>query len=104
MRLSILAIPLMLIGCVGETGDTLAREVARSVVDGEVARRFPGINAKPVTDCIIDNASAEELITLASTAATRDAGRAADTVGTVLRRADTLKCIAGNAPSILTSL
>lgn len=75
--------------------DMAARATARVVVNREMARRLPGANVAPYTDCVIDNASASEL---ASIVTAGDAAAASMVAGIVGRPA-TSQCIARAASS-----
>lgn len=98
---ALLALP----ACQSPVADVVAREAARSVVDAEVRRRFPGAPVKPVTDCVIDNATAAEILTVATAAATGPDARTAQVVGGVLQRPETLRCLAeGALPAVLAGL
>jgi len=100
MRCGVLAIiPLLALGACFDTqgaADELARQQARNVVNAEVARRFPGVDATPVTDCVINNASAQEILTIAGGAVTGNQQAATQTVATVLQRPETLQCATQN--------
>jgi len=73
--------------------DAAARSSARIVINREMARRLPGANVAPYTDCVVQNASASEL---ASIAAAGEAG-AGDAVAAIVGRPATSQCIAGAA-------
>ena len=75
-------------------GEQVARDQARDVVDGVVAEKFPGVPAKPITDCVIDNASLQEILALAAAAGTGNTGKAAEVVGEIIVRPETVQCIA----------
>ncbi|QXT40455.1 succinate dehydrogenase [Gymnodinialimonas ceratoperidinii] len=98
LRVFALAAPLLLSACVGfqDAADQLARQQARAYVNTEVERRFPGIDATPITNCVIDNASAQEIVTIAGGIALGNSTAASNTVGDVLQRPATLQCTAGN--------
>lgn len=89
---------LSLTACVGfqDVADQLAREQARQYVNAEVQNRFPGVDATPITNCVIDNASAQEIITIAGGIALGNTDAASGTVSTILQRPATLQCTAGN--------
>ncbi|MFD1509695.1 succinate dehydrogenase [Lacimonas salitolerans] len=72
----------------------LARDRAKTVVNQIVAERLPGVNAAPVTDCVIDNASASEIALVARASVTGITERTVDTVVDVTRRPETLSCLA----------
>ncbi len=63
-----------------------------------VEARFPGVPVAPVTDCVIDNASAAEIGAVAiDTASGRPGPRTIDVVSGVLVRPETLSCLGANA-------
>ena len=73
------------------------RSTAKTVINSVVESRLPGVNAAPYTDCIIDNATGEEVIDLAQTALTQNTNAAADQVFKIAKRPDTSNCIAQSA-------
>ena len=93
----------LLAGCsaANDAADGLARDRAKVVVNGVVADRFPGVNAAPVTDCIIDAASAGEIIRIAGASVTGVTQSTVDTVLEIARRKDAVTCIAGNSIALL---
>jgi hypothetical protein len=82
--------------------DAFARDAAKSIVEEYVEDRFPGVRVAPVTDCIIDNASASEILTIARASAlgTRDAATL-NLVADIAGRPNTVQCIAENGLSLL---
>lgn len=94
---------LALTGCsvAQQSADILARDKAKQVVNGVVAERFPGVNAAPVTDCIIDNASAGEILTIAGAAITGPDAGTVELVSEIAQRPDTITCIAQNGLAII---
>ncbi len=72
--------------------DQTARSAARDVVNREMARKLPGKNVAPYTDCIINNATAGEITTLAGIALGQ--GSAIEPVAAIIRRPETSQCIA----------
>lgn len=71
--------------------DIAVRNSARVVVNREMARRLPGANVAPYTDCVMQNATTAELAGIADSA--NASGAVADVVG----RPATTQCIAGVA-------
>ena len=71
-----------------------ARAVARQSVNSAVAAKLPGVDASPVTDCIIDNATLDELVTIArsATLSANPVGDVWPVVQTVAGRRATLEC------------
>lgn len=87
-------------GCMAGGEDVVqqtSRQVAKQVVNGVIAQKFPGVNAAPYSDCIIDNASAAEIINIAKFAATGANQATTDLVLQIASRPDTSNCIAQNA-------
>ena len=71
--------------------DVAIRNSARLVVNREMARRLPGANVAPYTDCVMQNASTAELASIADAGATG----AGDAVASIVGRPSTSQCIAG---------
>lgn len=89
---------LALTGCqsANQAADTVARETAKGVVNGVVGQKFPGVNAAPVTDCVIDNATRFEIFDIAKTGATGVTPATVETVTTIAARPETVQCISKN--------
>ncbi len=84
---------LALSACVtdGIVQDT-SRQAAKSVVTPIIVDKFPGRNTEAYSNCVIDNATTNEIFSLAKAAVT---GVDQDTISTVVgisTRGDTLKC------------
>ena len=103
MRGVLLLASLALAGCV-EAQNEIAREAARSAVRPVLADRFPGVPLEPATDCVIDNATAGEIISLAADAATgRPDEGTVETTLSILTRPETITCLATEGlPVLLT--
>lgn len=80
-----------------DAADQIAREQARTYVNTEIQGRFPGVNAEPITDCVINNASAQEIVAIAGGVALGDTQTASATVNTVLQRPETIRCTTSGA-------
>ncbi|WP_375264294.1 succinate dehydrogenase [Planktotalea sp.] len=93
-----LSVSVSLGACVqaNDAADTVARNTAKGVVNGVVAQRFPGVNAAPVTDCVIDNASRFEIFDIAKAGATGVTPETVETVTTIASRPETVQCISKN--------
>jgi len=92
-----------LTACNTAVGTDVARQSAKSVVNGVVDRQFPGVPVTPVTDCVIDNATGGEIVQIAGDAARQQASP--ETVTLVLdiaTRPDTISCFVDEAgPQVL---
>ncbi|MDS9467203.1 hypothetical protein RGQ15_06405 [Paracoccus sp. MBLB3053] len=73
--------------------DAAVRSSARVVINREMAKRLPGANVAPYTDCVMQNATTAELANIADAG---DAG-ASGSVASIVSRPTTTQCIAGAA-------
>lgn len=95
---------LLPLGACAEVQNEIARDAARSAVRPVLQENFPGVPLEPATDCIIDNATAGEIISLAGDAAQGrpDAGTV-ETVLEIATRPETITCLATQGlPVLLT--
>lgn len=91
-----------LAGCSSEFQDELARDAAKSAVRPVLQDRLPGVPVEPATDCVIDNASSSEILSLAADAVTGPTASTVEIVSDILVRPDTLSCLATEGlPSLL---
>ncbi len=81
----------------GAAGDVLARDAAKGVVNNVVQTRFPGVNAAPYTDCIIDNATGSEIVTIAEAAVLGVTSNTTNLVVEIAGRPDTVRCALNNS-------
>lgn len=81
----------------GPAGDMLARDAAKGVVNNVVQTRFPGVNAAPFTDCIIDNATGSEIVTIAEAALLGVTPATTNLVVEIAGRPDTVRCAVNNS-------
>ena len=94
-----LALLVLLSACVA--GEAVMQEttrgLARNAVDAAAGRYLPGVPVKPYTDCIVNNATTDELLKLAGAAGAGDAQavatRAWPVVQGVTARSDTRMCL-----------
>ncbi len=91
-RLAIAAV-LALAACTPAMQDELARDAAKTAVRPVLEERFPGVPLEPATDCIIDNASADEILTLAADAVTGPTASTVEIVGRIASRPETVQCL-----------
>ncbi|WP_120499544.1 succinate dehydrogenase [Roseovarius sp. EL26] len=80
--------------------DNVAQDQAKTVVNGVVSDKFPGVNAAPVTDCVIEAASASEIISIAGASVTGVTQSTVETVLEIASRPDAVNCIAENSISL----
>ena len=90
-----------LVGCTAADQDQIARETARATVTPMLEERFPGVPVAPAANCMIDNASGQEIITLAAASVTGVTTNTTRVFNDVLRRPETLNCIANEGLTLL---
>ena len=80
-------------GCMadGIVQDT-SREAAKRVVTPIIVDKFPGRNTEAYSNCVIDNATPDEIFSLAKAAVTGVDQSTVNTVVGISTRGDTLKC------------
>lgn len=83
----------MLAACTPAIQDELARDAAKTAVRPVLEERFPGVPLEPATDCIIDNASANEILSLAADAVTGPTASTVEIVGNIASRPETIECL-----------
>ena len=86
---------MVLAGCMqdlGPAGDTFARDAAKGVVNNVVQSRFPGVDAAPFTDCIIDSASSGEILEIGQAALIGTTPATTNLVVEIASRPDTVRC------------
>lgn len=77
------------------------RDTAKTIVNQVVENKFPGLNAAPITDCIIDNASVSEILNIAKASVVGIQQDTVDTVIGISTRPETSACIAKNGLKLL---
>ena len=76
-----------------DVADKVGRRAAESVVLPVVSQYMPGPQAQGVTRCVIDNATANEIQTLARDIAVQAGSSTVQTVMGIAARPETLACI-----------
>ncbi|MEH6772824.1 MAG: hypothetical protein V7668_02765 [Cereibacter changlensis] len=102
MRGAALILALTVAACSPQAvADDVARRAARTVVLPVVQQYMPGPAAEGVTLCIIDNASAAEISSLARDVGTRAGTLTVQTVLTVAQRPATQQCVLNSGLPLL---
>ena len=83
----------LLAACTPEAQDRLARNAAKSAVRPVLEDRFPGVPLGPATDCIIDNATADEILILAGDTVTGPTASTAEIVSRIATRPAAVECL-----------
>lgn len=102
-RAFIITALLMLSACevAEQSADAIARQQAKSYINSVAARFFPGVNTEAVTNCIIDNASTQEVLQIAQASVTGNGAEAATIVTKIGQRPAALQCIAAAGLAVL---
>ena len=93
----------LLSACAPGLQDELARAAAKSAIQPVLAERFPGIPVQGAADCVIDNASAQEILILAADATTGATASTSEIVGGILSRPATQTCLAREYAGLVLS-
>lgn len=103
--LNVLAFAAMLGACTTAQQDELTRDAARTAIRPVLQEQFPGIPVEPASDCVIDNATSKELFSLAADAVTGPTANTVQIVSTIIRRPETIRCLAETGlPAIFSAL
>ncbi|MEQ9261509.1 MAG: succinate dehydrogenase [Roseovarius sp.] len=101
MMLPVAALALSACAAANDAADALARDQAKSVVRSVVSERFPGVNPAPVTDCIIDAASAGEILSIAGASVTGVTSATVEEVLEIAQRPDAITCYTRNSIALM---
>ena len=96
--LGIIAATVLLSGCLAPEAavEQTARSAAKGVINTVMAQKLPGVNTAPYVDCIVDQASTEDLITIAKAAVTGIDNSTVSIVTTIASQPETISCMAQN--------
>ncbi|MFD1341037.1 hypothetical protein [Litorisediminicola beolgyonensis] len=104
-RVAGLCLGLALAACTPQQQDQIARDAARSTVNRVLLERYPGLPLGPAIDCIIDNASAQQILALAAKTVGGPDAASYEIVGRIVQKPETIRCLAvEGAPVLLESL
>lgn len=96
----------MVVGCGGgdaiqQSEQDVARGAAKMVINAAVERQFPQLNASLVTDCIIDNAELDEVLTISRDVVTSPSADTIKLVSDIANRPGTVQCFADKGTELL---
>jgi hypothetical protein len=91
-----IALLMSISGCLASDGlvEVSTQSVAKSVIKSVVADKLPGVNADAAVDCVVDNASTDQLIDIAKASVTGIDSSTVSTVTSIAAQPQTIKCIA----------
>ena len=87
--------------CTVQQQDEIARNAAKQATKPVLAEQFPGVPLEQSVDCVIDNATADEILTLAADAVTGPTASTAEMVAGIAVRPGTIECFAEGAAETL---
>lgn len=90
----ILTLALAACGPSQPSSEQIARETAKAVIRPIVGAQFPGVPTDVVVDCVIDNASGQEILQIASSAALGSTTDSLSVIMPILTRPNTIQCVA----------
>lgn len=94
MKYSLAMAAIALAACAPTTQDELARGAARAAIQPVLAERLPGVPVAGAVDCVIENASAQEILVLAADAVTGPTASTSEITTRILSRQTTQACLA----------
>lgn len=94
MRALMMTALVALAACTTGQQDNLARSAAKQAVRPVLEERLPGVPVETAVDCVIDNATAQEILTLAADAVTGPTASTVEVTTRILARPDTIRCLA----------
>lgn len=93
---------LLLAGCNVQAQDEIARSAARSTTSRVLVERLPGVPLQPAVNCVINNASAQQILALAADSVTGPTESTFQVVSGILQQPETLRCLAAEGlPALL---
>jgi hypothetical protein len=94
--LGFIAVTALLSGCLAsdEAVQLTARSAAKGVIKSVMADKLPGVNADVVVDCVVDQATTDQLIYIAKAAVTGVDDSTVNTITSIATKPETLSCIA----------
>lgn len=103
MRLVFPGLLAVLAACSPAAQDDLARDAAKQAVRPILAENpVPGVPLEPAADCLIDNATTDELFALAADAVTGPTASTAEIVARIAARPDAQLCLGREYVNILS--
>jgi hypothetical protein len=93
---------LLISACSVQSQDIIAREAARSTVSRVVVERFPNVPVQPAIDCVIDNASAQQIYALAVDTVGGPTESSVQIVSEIAAQPETFQCLGNRGlPALL---
>jgi hypothetical protein len=89
---------LALTGCdvAEQVADDAVRQTAENTIVSVVEKQFPSVNAQPIANCVVDNATTKEIFSIAGDSVTGVDSGTVSTVLDIIKRPDTVTCVAKN--------
>ncbi|QFS81477.1 hypothetical protein FIV09_01430 [Roseivivax sp. THAF197b] len=91
----------ILSACTPQTQDQIARSAAKSAINRVVIERYPSLPLEPAINCIIDNATSQQIYALAADSVTGPTTSTGEIVAGIVQKPETVRCLAGSAVEIL---
>lgn len=101
--LGIIALTFALSGCLSTDAlvEASAQSAAKSVIKSVIADKLPGVDVDDAVDCVVDNATTDQIVDIAKAAVTGVDDSTVSTVTSIASQPDTISCIAQSELSSL---
>ncbi|MHA6326204.1 hypothetical protein [Roseivivax sp. CAU 1753] len=87
----------MVSACSVETQDQIARNAAKSAVNRVVLERYPSLPIEPAINCVIDNATSQQIYALATDSVGGLTAATGEIVAGIVQKPETVRCLSGAA-------
>ncbi len=98
---SAVLIPLAILACAptqeAPNAEQIARQTIKAVINPVIQTQFPGVPTEVVTDCVIDNASGQEIVEIANSALLGDSTDSLYAIMPIVQRPRTIQCVSAGA-------
>ena len=84
----------LIAACTPQTQDQIARNAARSTVNRVVLERYPNLPLEPAINCVIDNATAQQIYALGADSLGGPTESSAQIVAEVVQKPESVRCLA----------
>ena len=91
----------LLTACTSAQQDQLAQDAAKRAVRPVYDERLPGVPVETAVDSVIDNATEQEILTLAADAVTGPTASTVEVTTRILARPETIRCVAEDGLPVL---
>lgn len=94
--LSLIALTAALSGCLStdELVEASAQSAAKTVIKSVIADKLPGVDVDDAVDCVVENATTDQIVDIAKASVTGIDDSTVSTVTSIASQPETISCIA----------